>query len=455
MIKKILLSALAMLAFGCTTLPPAKQHEPIAKKEDITISEFKKLYEWHKPNVFEFPEEFDPGQDVKKHIISVSYGKGSKDVCIEVPAFKKFSCSSCHTIEELAESTKSRLEKGIGSIESVYPGLCKPEDLIPEHYVITPYTTYKSTLRDSAFASAVKPSQDIYIHPYAVIFEKHFLNDAITAHEQLHLGQEYYWIYCETAPCFLTATNGTGKSWGSTSLILHTDIIKNFIDRPLGSMMDDYYNDTDNESYIGGTLTMRDMPPELETRVHRLINQMKPLFAEAEKERAKNPMEWDYLYRDLAVETIIVDIMAAKNLKPLDNIHPSRIDEGISILDGMQYSKAGVQLYAFSALVAFGGDFKTTALRELAEKHRFSKDEALQVYFSYIKKRFVNADGSINFGSMPHKDYLIDEKLYFMELDKKTLSLTKDKEKIIDDAIKKLEQKLSPGYSRQYYPSSI
>ncbi|MDP2908910.1 MAG: hypothetical protein Q8N77_03835 [Nanoarchaeota archaeon] len=438
--KKVLaaLTASLMIATGCTIDLETKL------QKNTKTEPFKKIYEIHAPYVPESQEEISQNKDVAEYKIKVDHSQGSKEVNIKIPLFTKLNCNTCHTVKELADKTKARLEKGIQTINSQYPDTFKNEDLIPKLYVIQPYEIPS----EDAFAYTIKPERSINIKATSILFEKQYMNDSITAHEQMHLGQGYLWLNTETEPHFLNISNSDGRTWANTRLITYDRIISTFIDNTLEKEIYKYYNNIDELNLIGG-IGISDMPKDLETKIKKTIEKLKPIFAESAKERSKNPLGWEYHYRDLAVETLLPEIIAAKNLKPIKKISKEKLNKGLETIRNMYYSDADNPFSIFGIRASLRRGFDMQAMNRLSDEG-FSEEEARIIYFSYLKERFVNKDGSLNLGDMPYLNEVTDERLYFMEEHKKMPIITEEGRKFIDQAIQDLEKKLSPGYKRKY-----
>lgn len=454
-LKGLLTYVLLPLAAFQLGLAPIKTELIKTDSFDKKITKVLNAYEEHRIRDIE-------ASKIPKDVTETKVNIKGQDVRIKIHGFEGLGCNKCHSAKEINDSMKYKIEKGLDLIKEHYNDAIDEKSVIPEVINIRPFVTGETTLSDRSLADTILEERKINIHVSTLLFEKLFLNDGITAHEMMHTSQIPGTQLAEQDTYFLNATQNSVHMVENPIMNTLKDVMANFVDPTIIKSFEEVknmpvYKRVEHLAKNDLIFTyIKNISPETDAKLKQTIKKLKPLFIEAFKERRKHRLEWDYLYRSHAVENIGLEVIAAKNYEPKTKIDQKKLEEGIEILSKLYEEKDFIKKTLLGFYLHFGFVGSYEGLKEIAKEtlkeKGYSYEEALNVYFSYLKKEFVTKEGEINYTKIRQKiednPKFIDEKIYSLEQKIGKPWTTKKGEKRINEQIQELRKILPEDYIR-------
>ena len=300
-----------------------------------------------------------------------------------IPGFKQFGCGECHEPDALLTRTAGRMRAVLGDLQTTFPDIKK----VPlKQYIIQPWAD--ELLHPRQFAHTTFDT--IRIFPRTILIDAKAYGNATQLHESLHLTQpfightnelEAYGLNIRSDPRFLIL-NYPYFADAVTAFFLPQfhDILKAFYARPV------------KENLTISREVQWFLLPFENTRLEALagaVRQMEPVLKEMSRLVRAHPLAASYLSEQTGNPALLLEIAAAKllPLPPADMTDALR-EKAWALFDTQIRKTDNTRL-------GYKINRKKEALLTLKFQHKVIGPEGLHLYFHYLKKRFVKADGSV------------------------------------------------------------
>jgi hypothetical protein len=241
----------------------------------------------------------------------------------------------------------------------------------------------------------------IRISPAAILIDSKAYREATHLHESLHLTQKFVGAANELEAYSLNIISDP------RFLILNfpyfEDTIKTFFLENFSEILNDFYARPISEQLSVPRETQWFLAPFNEDQIKHLgqaIDKLTPLLDEVSRLNRNYPKEFAYLSEQTGNPAILLEIVAAKQLPIPDSGLPEETRrKAFSFFDLQINKKDNTRL-----------GYKINRKKEaflFIQNQLMIKDPAvnLQLYFEYIKQKFIKSDGEINLHFAEGEDY--------------------------------------------------
>lgn len=367
----------------------------------VGLSELDRLIKLHPPKKFQKGQEGIVGPSRKVKLLP----KGEETV-FTIPGFEAYGCRQCHQSDELLDKSIERMRQSLQRLTAVFPDLPPPP---LKQFIIQSWAD--EWLRPGQFAHTTFDT--IRIFPAAILVDSRVYGNATHLHESLHLTQpflgvanelEAYGLNIRSDPKFLLLNYPYFADTMTAFFIPDfPDILNKFFAR-----------EVKGASVLGENIAV---PREVQwflmsfddeglAKIATAIEKLEPVLREVSRLNRTHPFKAAYLGEQTRAASLLFDIAAVKNLPlpPLE-IAPAALKEGFEILE-VQFSKLD------NTRLGYRIDRKREALMTLTYHLRLKDSTThLGIYFRFLKKRFIGADGEVKLVVPDEKDF----KLYVEE----------------------------------------
>ena len=355
----------------------------------VGLGELNRLIQLHLPK--KFHENVGPSKKIKLL-------PESEETVFTIPGFETHGCGECHQAEQLLDLSVDRMRNSLVRLSSIFPD---PPPL--KQFIIQSWSD--EWLRPGQFAHTTFDT--IRISPAAILVDSRVYGNATHLHESLHLTQpflgitnelEAYGLNIRADPRFLFLNFPYFADTITAFFITDfPDILNRFFAREVKEAT----NVLGEDMIVPREVQWFLMPFEDDAlnRVATAVEKLEPVLREVSRLNREYPLESAYLGEQTHAVSLLLDIAAVKilPLPPLD-LDPSALDKAFSILE-RQFNKLD------NTRLGYRIDRKREALMTMSYHLRL-KDSATQlgIYFRFLKKRFIGANGEVKLVVPDEKD---------------------------------------------------
>jgi hypothetical protein len=375
---------------------------PSASGPQIGVGELNSLLEKHLPQ--KPPEDFQ-SLDVLERSFPI-YKDGSTAV-FSIPGFKSYGCDRCHQGEELLARAEERMRMVLSKLTTLLPSISK----VPlRQYIIQAWADELLSPRQFAHATF----DTIRIFPRTILIDEHVYDRATHLHETLHLTQKFvgqvneleaYGLNIRSDPRFLLL-----------NFPYFSNVLTAWYDPEFKQTLDSFYEaPVKDHSSVSREVQwfMAGVDEEAMQRLRKAVQEMEPLLQEVSRLNREHPLEVSYLSRQTGIASLILDIAAAR-LLPLPPLEiPENIGtQGFQMLDAQMRKTDNTRL-------GYRIDRKQEALLTLRYQMKWNDPVAqLRLYFHYLNKRFIGADGTVRLVIEDRDDFIAYTESQFDQIEK-------------------------------------
>ena len=353
------------------------------------VGELNRLIKPHLPHPLP-----DKGPPKDTFNVSISLSQGTIPVVFSIPGFHSLGCVECHEGESLHLKAADRMRRVLEKLKIMRPKLTK----IPlRQYIIQSWPDMLLTPNQLAHTTF----DTIRISPAAVIIDSKAYEEATHLHESLHLTQKFVGAANELEAYSLNIISDP------RFLILNfpyfEDTIKTFFIENFSEILNDFYARPIREELSVPRETQWFLAPFNEDQLKQLeqvIDKITPLLDEVSRLNQNYPKEFAYLSEQTGNPAILLEIVAARQLPIPDSGLPEETRRKAFSLFDLQINKKD------NTRLGYKINRKKEAFLFI-QNQLMIKDPAvnLQLYFEYIKKKFIKSDGKINLHFTEGEDF--------------------------------------------------
>lgn len=318
---------------------------------------------------------------------------GAEPVTFSISGFVFYGCAKCHKADDLVESAAKRMRYVTQTLLQENPAIKK----IPlRQYIIQTYAD--NLLHEQQFAHATFDT--IRVFPRTILVDSKVYNFATHLHETLHLTQtfldhvnelEAYGLNARSDPRFLIL-----------NYPYFADVVSGFFMPDFERVLKAWFaRETKEHLSVPREVQWFMQPFDKLAGLEDTIIRMKPLFAEVGRLNRNHPVEIAYLSDRTGVSSLALELAAVKQLplQPLA-VEDDFCAQAFKVLD-FQMAKTD------NTRLGYVIDRKKEALMTLQHQLKVADPaERLQIYFHYLKQRFILPNGEINLAPGDKEDFL-------------------------------------------------
>ena len=309
---------------------------------------------------------------------------GGETATFIIPGFKAYGCGECHDGGEILLKAAKRMRTVISRLKETMPGIGK----IPlKQYIIQ--SGADELLAPWQFAHATFDT--IRIFPRTILIDENVYSDATHLHETLHLVQSFVGVANELEAYLLNAR--FDPRFMMLVYPFFTDVLKMFYVPNFQQVLDRFFERPILEHLHVPREVQWYMDPFDEDTIERLrqaAGNMQPLIEEVARLNREQPLESAYLSEQTGIKSFLLEVAAVKHLDP-----PAiEVDE---VLRERAFAKLEEQMLKIdNTRLGYKIDRKKEALLTIQHALKLKNPlERLKLYFHYLKRRFIDAEGNI------------------------------------------------------------
>jgi hypothetical protein len=326
--------------------------------------------------------------------VSIELNHSKSPVIFSIPGFHSLGCGKCHEGESLQFKAADRMRRVLAKLKKIKPELGK----VPlRQYIIQSWPDALLTPQQLAHTTF----DTIRISPAAILIDSKVYREATHLHESLHLTQKFVGAANELEAYSLNIISD--PRFLLLNFPYFEDTIKTFFIENFSEILNDFYARPIREQLSVPRETQWFLAPFNENQLKQLrqvIDKITPLLEEVSRLNQNYPKEFAYLSEQTGNPAILLEIVAARELPIVDSGLPEEIRrKAFSFFDLQINKKDNTRL-----------GYKINRKKEaflFIQNQLMIKDSSvyLQLYFEYIKKKFVKLDGKINLHIIKEEDF--------------------------------------------------
>ena len=326
--------------------------------------------------------------------VSIQLNQSESPVIFSIPGFHSLGCAKCHEGESLHFKAADRMRRVLEKLKKIKPELLE----IPlRQYIIQSWPDALLAPQQLAHTTF----DTIRISPAAILIDSKAYREATHLHESLHLTQKFVGAANELEAYSLNIISDP------RFLILNfpyfEDTIKNFYIENFSEILNDFYARPISEQLSVPRETQWFLAPFNEDQLKHLgevIDKITPLLDEVSRLNQNYPKEFAYLSEQTGNPAILLEIVAARQLPIPDSGLPEETRRKAFSLFDLQINKKD------NTRLGYKINRKKEAFLFI-QNQLMIKDPAvnLQLYFEYIKQKFIKSDGKINLHFAEGEDF--------------------------------------------------
>jgi hypothetical protein len=368
----------------------------VQAEEPIGLGELSRLIQLHLPKKYQ--ADVDLASAPSKKIKLLLDGE---ETIFTIPGFAIFGCGECHKAGMLLDRSIDRVRKSLDRLSSIQPSLPPPP---LKQFIIQSWAD--EWLRPGQFAHTTFDT--IRIFPSAILVDSRVYGNATHLHESLHLTQSFLGVANELEAYCLNIRSD--PRFLMLNFPYFADTVAAFFIPEFSAILDRFFSRAVKEGLtVPQEVQWFLMPFEEETlkQVAIAIENLEPVLQEVSRLNREYPLKSAYLGEQTRANSLLLDIAAVKilPLPPLD-LDSSVLKEAFTILN-IQFNKLD------NTRLGYRIDRKREAIMLMTYLLRLKDSTTrLNIYFRFLKQRFIGEDGEVNLVVPEEKDFqmFVEEK---------------------------------------------
>ncbi|MFP6638259.1 MAG: hypothetical protein VB778_06495 [Nitrospinaceae bacterium] len=368
----------------------------VQAEEPIGLGELSRLIQLHLPKKYQ--ADVDLASAPSKKIKLLLDGE---ETIFTIPGFAIFGCGECHKAGPLLDRSIDRVRKSLDRLSSIQPSLPPPP---LKQFIIQSWAD--EWLRPGQFAHTTFDT--IRIFPSAILVDSRVYGNATHLHESLHLTQSFLGVANELEAYCLNIRSD--PRFLMLNFPYFADTVAAFFIPEFSAILNRFFSRAVKEGLtVPQEVQWFLMPFEEETlkQVAIAIENLEPVLQEVSRLNREYPLKSAYLGEQTRANSLLLDIAAVKilPLPPLD-LDSSVLKEAFTILN-IQFNKLD------NTRLGYRIDRKREAIMLMTYLLRLKDSTTrLNIYFRFLKQRFIGEDGEVNLVVPEEKDFqmFVEEK---------------------------------------------
>ena len=368
----------------------------VQAEESIGLGELSRLIQLHLPKKYQADVDLSAAPSKKIKLLL-----DGEETVFTIPGFAIFGCGECHKADSLLDRSIDRVRKSLDRLSSIQPSLPPPP---LKQFIIQSWAD--EWLRPGQFAHTTFDT--IRIFPSAILVDSRVYGNATHLHESLHLTQSFLGVANELEAYCLNIRSD--PRFLMLNFPYFADTVAAFFIPEFSAILDRFYSRAIKEGLtVPQEVQWFLMPFEKETlkQVATAIENLEPVLQEVSRLNREYPLKSAYLGEQTRANSLLLDIAAVKilPLPPLD-LDSSVLKEAFTILN-IQFNKLD------NTRLGYRIDRKREAIMLMTYLLRLKDSTTrLNIYFRFLKQRFIAEDGEVNLVVPEEKDFqmFVEEK---------------------------------------------